>query len=124
MGPEKKKKVARLLNLPVTEDTKEEVVYNLVDNLLKKGPNQGLSTVEVFNRFADMGDSLLFVKDLVKQAIAHSIYRIRANGKVYEGEFEVASSEEELVKFLVNEDNQEDLITLEGKLKMKKIAKS
>lgn len=129
MGPEKKKKVARLLGLPVTEDTKEEVVYNLVDNLLKegdfkKGPNQGLSTVEVFNRFADMGDSLLFVKDLVKQAIAHSIYRIRANGKVYEGEFEVASSEEELVKFLVNEDNQEDLITLEGKLKMKKIAKS
>ena len=129
MGPEKKKKVARLLGLPVAEDTKEEVVYNLVDNLLKegdfkKGPNQGLSTVEVFNRFADMAENLLSVKDLVKQALAHSIYRLRPNGRIYEGEYEVASSEEELVKMLVDEDHQDDLITLEGKLKMKKIAKS
>ena len=129
MGPEKKKKVARLLGLPVSEDTKEEVVYNLVDNLLKegdfkKGPNQGLSTVEVFNRFADMAENLLSVKDLVKQALTHSIYRLRPNGKIYEGEYEVASSEEELVKMLVDEDHQDDLITLEGKLKMKKIAKS
>ena len=33
---DKKRKVARLLGLPVTEDTKEEVVYNQIDNLLKK----------------------------------------------------------------------------------------
>ena len=90
MSPERKKKVARLLGLPITDDTKEEVVYNLVDNLLKegdfkKGPNQGLSTIEVFSRFADMDDSLLTVKDLVKQSIAHSIYRVRANGRIYEG---------------------------------------
>ena len=36
MTPEKKKKVARLLGLPVTDDTKEEVVYNKVDNMLKQ----------------------------------------------------------------------------------------
>lgn len=129
MSPEKKKKVARMLGLPITDDTKEEVVYNLVDNLLKegdfkKGPNQGLSTVEVFTRFADMGDSLLTVKDLVKQAIAHSIYRMRPNGKIYEGEFEVAGSEEDLVKLLMDDDHQEDLIILQEKLKTKKIAKS
>ena len=28
MTPEKKRKVARLLGLPVSEDTKEEIVYN------------------------------------------------------------------------------------------------
>lgn len=127
MSPERKRKVARLLGLPVTEDTKEEVVYNLVDNLLKegdfkKGPNQGLSTIEVFNRYADMKDVLLHVKDIVKQAISHSIYRVRPSGAVYEGEFEVAKSEEDLVKYLVNDDNQADLLVLEGKLKSKKIA--
>lgn len=127
MTPEKKRKVARLLGLPVTEDTKEEAVYNLVDNMLKQteftsGKYQGLSPVEVFNRFADMKENLLHIKDLVKQAIAHSIYRARPNGKIYEGEFEVAKDEDDLIKTLSDDDNQDMLLTLEGKLKSKKLA--
>jgi hypothetical protein len=127
MTPEKKRKVGRLLGLPVTDDTKEEVVYNLVDNVLKQtefksGKYSGMSPVEIFNRFADMKENLLHVKDLVKQAISHSIYRVKANGKVYEGEFELAKDEDDLVKFLVDDDNQEALITLEQKLKSKKLA--
>lgn len=127
MTPEKKKKVARLLGLPVTEDTKEEVVYNLVDNILKQtefknGKYSGLNPVEVFNRFADMKESLLHIKDLVKQAITHSVYRVKANGKIYEGEFEIAKDEEDLIKFLADDDNQDELLVLEGKLKTKKLA--
>jgi hypothetical protein len=127
MTPDKKKKVARLLGLPVTEDTKEEVVYNLVDNILKQtefknGKYSGLNPIEVFNRFAEMKESLLHIKDLVKQAITHSIYRVKPNGKVYEGEFEVATDEEDLIKFLADDDNQDELLILEGKLKTKKLA--
>jgi hypothetical protein len=127
MTPDKKKKVARLLGLPVTEDTKEEVVYNLVDNVLKQtefknGKYQGLNPVEVFTRFADMKENLLHIKDLVKQAITHSVYRVKSNGKIYEGEFEVAKDEDDLVKFLADDDNQDELITLEQKLKTKKLA--
>ena len=127
MTPEKKRKVARLLGLPVSEDSKEEVVYNLVDNVLKQtefknGKYSGLNPVEVFNRFADMKEALLHIKDLVKQAVAHSIYRVKPNGKVYEGEFEIAKDEEDLVKFLADDDNQDELLVLEGKLKTKKLA--
>ena len=127
MSPEKKKKVARLLGLPVTDETKEEVVYNQVDNMLKQsemksGTFKGLNPVEVFNRFADMKENLLHIKDLVKQAIQHSIYRVKPNGRVFEGEYEIAKEEEELIKFLVDEDNQDELLTLEGKLKTKKLA--
>lgn len=127
MTPERKRKVARLLGLPVTDDTKEEAVYNLVDNVLKQtefknGKYQGLNPVEVFTRFADMKDNLLHIKDLVKQAITHSIYRVRPNGKVYEGEFEVAKDEDDLIKLLSDDDNQDLLLTLEGKLKSKKLA--
>jgi len=127
MSPEKKRKVARLLGLPVTEDSKEELVYNQVDNILKQtefksGKYQGLSTVEIFNRFADMKENLLHIKDLIKQAVAHSVYRIKPNGKIYEGEFEVAKDEDELLKFLADDDNQDELLTLEGKLKTKKLA--
>ena len=127
MTPEKKKKVARLLGLPVSDDSKEEAVYNQVDNLLKQtefknGKYQGLNPIEVFNRFADMKENLLHIKDLVKQAVAHSVYRLKPNGKVYEGEFEIAKDEDELVKFLADDDNQDQLLILEGKLKGKKIA--
>jgi hypothetical protein len=127
MTPEKKRKVARLLGLPVSEDSKEEMVYNLVDNTLKQtefknGKYSGLNPVEVFNRFADMKESLLHIKDLVKQAVLHSVYRIKPNGKVYEGEYEIAKDEEELIKFLADDDNQDELLTLEGKLKTKKLA--
>jgi hypothetical protein len=127
MTPDKKKKVARLLGLPVTDDTKEEVVYNQVDNILKQtdfkeGKYAGLSPIEVFNRFADMKENLLHIKDLVKQALTHSIYRMKANGRIYMGELEVAIDEEELVKFLANDDNQDELIMLEQKVKGKKLA--
>ena len=127
MTPTKKKKVARLLGLAVTEESTEEVVYNLVDNVLKKGEFQGgkfkgLSTIEVFTRFADMSENLLHIKDLVAQAITHSIYRIKPSGKVYEGEYEVAKDDEALIKYLIDEDHQDELLTLEGKLKSKKLS--
>ena len=127
MTPEKKKKVARLLGLPVTDNSTEEAVYNQVDNLLKQtefksGKYQGLSPVEVFNRYADMKENLLHIKDLVKQALTHSVYRLRPSGKIYEGEFEVAKDEDDLIKTLADDDNQDMLLTLEGKLKTKKLA--
>ena len=127
MTPDRKRKVARLLGLPVTEDTKEELVYNLVDDVLKEtsfktGTFQGLSTIDIFNRFADMKESLLHIRDLIKQAITHSIYRVKPNGRIYEGEYELAVDEDSLVRFLADDDHQEDLLTLEGKLKSKKLA--
>lgn len=127
MIPSRRIKVARLLGLPVQDDTPEEFVYNHIDNLLKetefkKGKYKGLDPVKIFTTFADMKDNLLHIKDAVKQAIAHSIYRLQASGRIYEGEIEISTSEEELVKYLADKDNQEDLIILEDKLKSKKLA--
>lgn len=127
MVPSRRIKVARLLGLPIVDGTKEEVVYNLIDNLLKQtefkdGAFRGLDPVKVFTQYADMKENLLHIKDLVTQAIAHSIYRSQKSGRIYEGEFEVATSREELVKYLSDDSNQEDLIILEDKLKSKKLA--
>jgi len=126
MTPAKKKKVARMLGLAVSEDSTEELVYNSVDNVLKKGEFEkgkfkGLNTIEVFTRFADMKENLLHIKDLVSQAITHSIYRVKPSGKVYEGEYEIAKDEEALVMYLINDDHQDELLVLEQKLKAKKI---
>ena len=59
---------------------------------------------------------------MVKQALSHSVYRTKPNGKIYEGEFEVAKDEDDLIRFLADDDNQDQLLTLEGKLKSKKLA--
>lgn len=127
MTPERKKRIARLMELPITEDTREHEVYNLVDSALKntefkEGKYQGLDPVKIFHTFADMDEQLASVKDLVKQGIQNQIYRVKAGGKIFEGEYEVAADEEDLVKLLMDDKHQEDVIVLEKKIKQKKLA--
>ena len=129
MSPTKKKQVGRLMGLPVTESTKEEEVYNLVDNKLKEtelksGDYNGRSVIAVFNELAKMNAARLRVKDLVEQAIINSIYRVKiGSGRVYEGEAEVSDSKQKLIEDLLDPINQEDLIALEAKLRNKKLAR-
>ena len=127
MAPSKMKRVARLMGLPVSEDTKEEVVYNLLDNSIKSveiktGEHKGINPISLFNRFAHMKDNILEVSDLVEQAVTHSIYRLKQGGKLYEGEMKVADTKADWIQFLLDEDNQEDLIALKEKVKSKKLA--
>lgn len=128
LSPDKRKQIARLMGLPVTESTKEEVVYNLIDNLIKEqeikdGQHKGENAVTLFHKLFEMDARLLETKDIVEQAIRHSVYRVRAGGRIFEGEAEIAVDKEALVKFLMDEDHQIDLLTLQDKLKVKKILK-
>lgn len=125
LSPDNRKKVARLLDLPVTEYTKESTVYNLLDNIIKQnefkeGQFKGLNTVNLFLQFAEMKQERLDVKDIVKQSIDFNVYRKKATGKIYSGDVEVSNSEEELVNKLMDDDNQDELIALDSKVKAKK----
>lgn len=122
---EKRKKVARLLELPVADHTSESMVYNLLDTFIKgpevkAGPFKGQDPVELFKKFADMDAQLLSVKDIVEQAITNSIYRIKAGGRIAEGEAEIFKSKDELVEYLYSDKGQEDYIALQDKLLAKK----
>jgi hypothetical protein len=124
MSIERQKKVARMLGLPVTDNTSTELVYNQIDSYLKEnevkfGDYKGSDPIEMFSRFADMQDDILYAKDLVEQAIKFSIYRYKRGGKIEEGTTEIAKNKEDLVEHLLA-DNKE-LITLEEKLKQKKV---
>jgi len=127
MTPEKQRKVARAMGLPVSDNTLESEVYNLVDDLLKLSEvknekHAGQKPIDLFNRYADMKEQILTIKDLVEQAITHNIYRAKPGGKVYEGDAEIARDKDDLVKFLADDDNQDALLELEDKIKRKKIA--
>jgi len=127
MSIERRKKVARCMGLPVTDNTNEETVYNLIDSAIKdteikSGSMKGFNSLDVFTSFVTMSDKILDIKDLVSQAISHNIYRKRKD-LIYEGENLVAKNQEELVKLLADDENQIDLISLGEKLKSKKLAK-
>jgi hypothetical protein len=127
LSPSKRTKVGRLMGLPVSEDSKEELVYNLIDNELKKteiksGKYQGLSPVQIFINFATMDNKLLEIRSLIKEAITHSVYRVKSTGRIYEGDLEIAKDEDELIKYLADESHQEDYLSLSDKVKGKKLA--
>ena len=67
-----------------------------------------------------MDDKIVSTKDLVEQAIKHSIYRITKGGRITEGGQEIAKSKDELVSDLMDDKYQDDLLALQEKLKMKK----
>lgn len=122
---DRRKKVARLLGLPVTDNSKEMFVYNLLDSYIKQpeikeGIYKGSDPIGMFNKFANMEDSLINIKDLVEQAITHSIIRVNKAGRVYEGNSEIAASKEDYVLELIKDKNQEELLALEHKVSSKK----
>lgn len=126
MDLQKRCKVARLMGLPVTDDSKPEEVYNQMDNLLKEGEFKtgefkGNSTINIFNDIVGMTESRLHIKDIVDEAFRRNIYRYRGD-RVYEGESKVAETKKDLVDFLLDDEHQDDLLALEKKVKVKKIA--
>jgi len=125
MTPEKKKKIARLLGLPVSDNTKESQVYNLLDSWIKQGDIRagdfkGQNPITLFNKLVGLDNKLLEVKNLVEQAITNSIYRVHKAGRIYEGNVELFKSKDELIEYLYSEKGQEDFLALTDKLEAKK----
>jgi hypothetical protein len=127
LTPSKQKQVARLMGLPISDDSTEEAVYNMMDSTLKKpefesGEYKNLSTLAVFNDLVRLTDDRLEVRDLIEQAIRHNIYRKGTGDKIQEGSETVAGSREDLVNFLLDDNNQKELLALKSRIKQKKIA--
>lgn len=125
MSPTKQKQFARLLGLPITDNSTEETVYNMMDTFLRSpegsGANKARNPINLFNEIFRLSDDTIGVKDMIEQALRFNVYREGAGGKIMEGGNTIAGSREELTKFLMNDDNQKDWLALEAKVKNKKI---
>lgn len=124
---EKRRKVARLVGLPVDEETKEQIVYNDLDTFLKEptikaGPYRGQDPVHVFNSIATLDDRIIDIKDTVDQVLSKQILREGKAGRIMEGETERFTDKDEMLKYYLNEDHQLDLLELKQRLKVKELA--
>lgn len=122
----KLRKVARLMDLPYSDDTLEQTIYNGVDDLLHMsemptGSNKGRTPVIVFTEYVELNSEMLDVQDIVSQAFKYNIYRLKKGGKVYEGEQIMWESKEDLVEHLLDPKNQSDRLALEKKLQINKL---
>lgn len=124
---EKRKKIVRLMGIPVSDDAKETTVYNLGSEVLKTaslktGPYTGQTPIKIFNQISAFTDDKLEVADLVDKIIANQIYRVGRGGAIFEGDVKVAFDKNELIELLLDDTGQELRIELEKRLKVKLIA--
>ncbi len=105
----RRQKVARLLGLPVSDNSKEVTVYNVLDTFIKSseikvGDFKGGNPIDLFIKFAEMDDKLITTK----------------GGRITEGGQEIAKDKASLVDWLMEDKNQDDYLALQDKLKVKK----
>lgn len=129
MSVEDRQKVARLLGMPISDQTKEIFVYNLLDTFIKSseisdGKYKGQDPLTLFNRIASLDSKLLGIKDIIEQAVRFSVYREDKDGSIREGTVEIAKTHDELALELSKAKNQDKLIALTERVKSKKLAAS
>lgn len=128
MSVEDRRKVARLIGRPVTDNTKEIFVYNMLDKYIKSGQDdtygkyKGQDTVRVFTSLANLDSKLLGVRDLIEQAVRLDVYREDKDGTIKEGGQEIAKSSEDLAIDLLKTKNQDKLLALNEKVAAKRLA--
>lgn len=118
MSPTRQFKVAKLLGLPVSYNTKPEGVYNELDTYIKATSTNGrkLSNIANFNAISQMADENLEIKFRIKEALDFNVYRSGKGGKIYEGETKIGDDENDLVEFFSDSKNQDDYLALQRKI--------
>lgn len=119
LTPDDRRKVGRLLGLPITRNTKDEQVYNLLDEYIKDAvPNKAgkTSNLTIFNKVMSYKQENLNIRYYIKVAMDYNIYRKKGE-RIYLGDAEIAQTEDELVQFLTSPKNIEDLSLLQDRIK-------
>jgi hypothetical protein len=115
LSPTRKKQIARLMGQHVVDDTKEEAVYNILDDKISK-----IDAARTFLELTKVKAGILTIKDIVKQALTCGVLRINRGDKIYRGEALLAESEADLVSYLLEDKNLEELKMLEKEITNKR----
>lgn len=119
LGTEKRKQIARVIGLAVVENTKESVVYNILDKYIKDSENPRTSNhADIFLKYTSMKDDNLVIMDTIKQCLTHNVLR-NQGGSIYKGESMISGNEEDATKYYANPKKQQEYLLLQEELKLK-----
>jgi len=118
MSPTKQLKIAKLLGLPVSYNSKPEMIYNELDSYIKDSNVKGKASINVrnFNTMSQMANENIEIRFRVREALDFNVYRSGKAGKIYEGETLVGDSEDEVIEYFLNPKNIEDFMALQKKI--------
>lgn len=125
LSNDKRRKVAKLMGLPVNDLTPDEKVYNVLDTAIKslefkEGKYKGSSTINMFKHFVRLENDVLNARVLIEDALTLNIYVQKADG-IYEGNNKIAGTEEQAATYLLSPEHQEEFLALMEKVKFKKM---
>lgn len=118
MSPTRQLKTAKLLGLPVTYNSKPELIYNELDSYIKAADSKGKtsSNIRNFNTISQMADENLEIRFRIKEALDFNVYRLGKAGKIYEGETVIGDNEDEVIEYFSSPKNQDDYLALQKKI--------
>lgn len=120
LTPTKMKQVARQVGIAVSDSTSEEGVLVLLTNYIEASNTaKTQNNVDLFLNFVNMKNELLLIRDSIEQAYTHGVIRKSKNG-FYRGEEKLGATKEDVVNYLTDPKNQEDLLAIQEEVKMKK----
>lgn len=118
MSPTRQLKIAKLLSLPVSYNSKPEAIYNSLTTFIKDSNprNKRGSNITDFNTVSLMADENLEMRFRIREALDFNVYRTGKAGKIYEGETVVGDDENDLIEFFTNPKNQDEYLALQKKI--------
>lgn len=122
---EKRKRVAKLLGLLVSNNDREQDVFIMLDDFIKSGQIttgefKGYRAIALFKQMMDLKDNILEARVMIKDALTLGIYRLK-NKAVYEGpNTQVAESVEALLNHLLSSAGTEEYLALDAKIQNKR----
>lgn len=124
MSPDRRYKIAKLLNIPVGPNSGFEVVYNEGKRYINQTAEsvQTASNVTNFIKVAEMADENIDIRFRISEAFDFNVYRKGKGGIVYEvyTNDRVADSEQELIEMFSSPKNQEQYLALIKKIETAK----
>jgi hypothetical protein len=120
MNPTKQLKVAILLGLPVTSNSKPEMIYNALDNFIQESAKGDKTNINLFNAIAKVSDETLSMKYIIKRALLLNVYR-KNKSAVYDGDVKIGVNEDAALEYLIDPKNQDEYLALEERIKAKQL---
>lgn len=119
MGDIRRKQIAKLLGLGISETSSAQKVYVALDEYLST-PKAMLDVdpIDNFQKYTEMSEELVAIKSLVQDLIKYNIVRLTGS-IVKEGEYIWGKSVEEFELLLIDPVNSEILSSFDDKLKNK-----
>lgn len=119
-NPTRLRQVARLCGFPVTvADTQENVFVHLYDFINDSASPTKSGNITLFENVTALSQEDMDTRDILEEAFIYGVFR-NYKTSIYRSDTRVAANKEELFEILTDPKNQDDLLSIQQEVKVKR----